>query len=69
MRVWDRTIGEMREMPDRMKLFLEEIEDVCKKYNLSISHEDYNGAFFIEEYCEENIEWLFMASKNYRGND
>ena len=65
-RVWDRTIGEMREMPERMTQFLEDIKTVCKKHNLSISHEDYHGAFFIEEYNEDNIKWLFNASKNYR---
>lgn len=64
-RVWDRTICEMREMPEDMNNFLEEIKLVCKKYNLSISHEDYNGVFLIERYNEKNIEWLFGASKNY----
>lgn len=68
-RVWDRTVGEMREMPERMKVFLEEIDSVCKRHGLSISHEDYHGAFFIEEYDESNIEWLFDASKNYIDND
>lgn len=66
MKVWDRTIDDMCEMPERMKSFLEDIETVCKKYNLSISHEDYNGVFLIEEYSEDNIKWLFDASKNYK---
>ena len=69
MRVWDRTIGEMCEMPEVMMSFLEDIKLVCRKYNLSISHEDYNGVFLIEKYSEENIDWLFGASKNYRDND
>jgi hypothetical protein len=69
MRVWDRTIGEMREMPERMEQFLEDIKKMCKKHNLSISHEDYHGVFLIEEYDEDNIEWLFGASKNYKDDN
>lgn len=53
-------------MPEKMKKFLDEIESVCKKYNLSISHEDCHGSFIIEDYSSENIEWLFSAKKNYK---
>jgi hypothetical protein len=56
----------MCEMPERMEKFLEDIKMVCKKHNLSISHEDYHGAFLIEGYDEDNIKWLFGASKCYR---
>lgn len=38
--------------------FLNEIEKICKKYDLSISHEDSHGAFIIEDYDDYNIEWL-----------
>jgi hypothetical protein len=38
--------------------FLNEIENICKKYNLSISHEDSHGGFIIEDYDYSNIEWL-----------
>lgn len=41
--------------------FLKEIDETCKKYNLSISHEDTHGSFIIEEYSKENIEWLRQA--------
>ena len=53
-------------MPEDMKKFLEDIDEVCKKHNLSISHEDYMGAFLIEEYNKDNIEWLFNAKKHYK---
>ena len=43
------------------KCFLEEVEKVCKKWNRSIAHEDFQGAFLIEEYKEDNIEWLKNA--------
>lgn len=68
-RVWDKTIRNMREMPERMKVFLEEIDSVCKRHGLSISHEDYHGAFIIEEYDEGNIKWLSHAYKNYEDSD
>lgn len=38
--------------------FLNEIELVCQKYNLSISHEDKEGSFIIESYSDKNIMWL-----------
>jgi hypothetical protein len=38
--------------------FIAEIEAVCRKYNLSISHEDMHGAFIVEKLAERNIEWL-----------
>lgn len=42
--------------------FLNEIIDVCKKYNLSISHEDSQGSFILEKYDEYNIDWLKECS-------
>lgn len=63
--IWDRTIKEHIEMPDRMKKFIEDIDFVCKKHGLSISHEDYYGAFVIDEYKDSNIAWLYNAFKNY----
>jgi hypothetical protein len=41
--------------------FIKDIEEVCKKLNLSISHEDGHGSFIIEEYKESNIKWLSQA--------
>lgn len=48
-------------MKQKMKKFLNEIVGVCKKHNLSIAHQDYMGAFIIEEYKEDNITWLKEA--------
>ena len=50
----DNKIGKVNE-------FLEEIIKLCKKYKLSISHEDTQGSFIIEEYSEKNIKWLQQA--------
>jgi hypothetical protein len=45
----------------RVEAFLDEIVEVCKKYKLSIAHEDHHGAFIIEEYSKTNIDWLHDA--------
>ena len=41
--------------------FLDEIEAVCKKHGLSISHQDFQGAFIIEPFDPRNMEWLRQA--------
>lgn len=64
--VWDRTKLCRVDMPKEMEDFLNDIKMICKKHNLSISHEDYHGAFLIEEYDEDNIKWLFNAGKCYK---
>lgn len=50
----------------RVELFLKDIEKVCKEHNLSISHEDSQGAFIIEEYDDYNMKWLKGESVNTR---
>ena len=45
----------------KIDAFLSEIIEVCKKHDLSISHEDYNGAFEIELFSQDNIDWLNAA--------
>ena len=56
------------DMPERMKVFLDEIHSVCVRHGLSISHEDGHGAFIIKDYDERNIDWLFNANKHYKDN-
>ena len=38
--------------------YLDNIEQLSRKYNISISHEDGHGAFIFEQYNEDNIKWL-----------
>ena len=45
-------------MDEKIKSFIDEIEQICKKYDLSISHEDIGAGFIIERYDDYNIEWL-----------
>ena len=62
---FDCTLKRQIHTPDRMLHFLNEIESVCAKYNLSISHEDTQGSFLIEDGDHGNIKWLKSANKNY----
>ncbi|WP_143322932.1 hypothetical protein [Clostridium sp. HBUAS56010] len=63
--IWDNIKDEFVDIPKDMESFINEIELVCKKHNLSISHEDGHGSFIIERYDQKNIDWLKDASKNY----
>lgn len=63
---WDCNKNEFVETPSNILLFLNEINKVCKKYNLSISHEDGHGAFEIEKYSEDNWHWLGNANLNIK---
>jgi len=47
---------------EKGKEFLAEVEKLCRKYNISISHEDQHGAFLLEEFDEELMSWLKGAS-------
>lgn len=62
---FDCTLKRQIHTPDRMLNFLNEIEAVCTRYNLSISHEDTHGNFLIEDGDHGNIKWLKSANKNY----
>jgi hypothetical protein len=64
-KTYDRTIQEFITTPERMVQFFTEIDNVCHKYGLVISHEDQHGGFIIEKYNVTTIEWLEMASKGY----
>lgn len=41
--------------------FIKEVFEVCKKYQLSISHEDYMGSFIICDYDEDFLDDLESA--------
>ena len=61
--------GSIIPMPSEMESFLKDIDAVCRKHRLSISHEDGQGSFVIEAYKSSNIDWLYNASKCYRKED
>ena len=41
--------------------FIDDIVNIYKKYNLSLGHEDTEGSFKIENFSEENIDWIKEA--------
>lgn len=48
----------------KVDAFLVEINEVCKRHGLSISHEDSHGSFMIDNYSGELADWLMAASDN-----
>ena len=58
MESWDINKNKNIKTPESVINFLNEIDNICKKYNLSISHEDSHGAFILEKYDDYNIKWL-----------
>lgn len=62
MKNWDNNKKNFIETPKKLIDFFNEIDNICKKYNYSISHEDEHGAFEIEKYNDININWLKNAN-------
>ena len=42
--------------------FFNEYEQLCKKYNLSLGHEDTQGSFILHPFKKDNIDWVNYAS-------
>ena len=64
MENWDCKKRKYVKQSKRLKDFFNEIEEICKKYDYSISHEDGHGAFEIKKYTKDNIDWLKFANLN-----
>ena len=62
---WNNKTNDYIETPEKQIKFMEEIEVICKKYGLSISHEDGHGSFEIDEFNQNNIDWLKAANINW----
>lgn len=50
----------------RVKDFIKEINQICQKHQLSISHEDQQGGFEITDYDECFTVWFSMAGDKTR---
>lgn len=60
-KVWNLITNERVDLPEKVSDFYKDIEDVCKKHNLSISHEDGHGSFEIVPYNDDVVRWLKQA--------
>lgn len=58
---WNTSLSKHVEMPKEFVAFLKEYQVLCKKYNITLGHEDGHGGFHIEPYDEGNIEWVAYA--------
>ena len=58
-------------MKINQEAFMDDIEQVCRKHGVSISHEDEHGSFVLEPFSEEGMTWLRDAyiDKRYREPD
>ena len=63
--VWNYKTGEREIRPENMSKFLNEIQAVCEKYNLSLTHEDDGGSFLVEVYKPRNMLRLWGARRNF----
>lgn len=45
----------------RADAFLDELEELCKKHDITISHEDGHGAFILENYDYTLQGWIRAA--------
>lgn len=66
MESWDINKKQDIKTPESVINFLNEIDNICKKYNFSISHEDSHGGFIIEKYEDYNIKWLKNCMLNLK---
>lgn len=66
MESWDINKQKDIKTPESVINFLNEIDNICKKYNFSISHEDSHGGFIIEKYDDFNIKWLKNCMLNLK---
>jgi hypothetical protein len=57
---WVKDAEEEQEVPELDEL-IEKIIGLCREYGVSLSHEDYQGAFEFEDPSEHNENWLRNA--------
>lgn len=62
-KTWDNNKRERTEISEKIAVFMREYEDLCRKHNISLGHEDGHGAFEFHEYDREYIEWVAYGHK------
>lgn len=54
----------MKKTDLEIKAIIEEIIALCKFHQISIAHEDSQGAFQITNYLEDHSDWLRSANNS-----
>ena len=54
---------------ERIKNFMKEYEELCIRHGMTLSHEDSQGAFIIDEYDKDNVEWVKSALNGFEIRD
>lgn len=49
------------EIPNNIKLFLIELDQLCLQHDISITHEDKYGAFILDKYRVVNLDNIKCA--------
>ena len=49
--------------------FYKDLEQLYRKYNISISHQDGHGAFILEKFDQFNLDWIKSAEIQPRLRD
>lgn len=64
-KIWNSRTNKYEDMSGEIKDFLSELDALCKKHDLSISHEDKGGAFELQKYSSANMAWLKNTHKDF----
>lgn len=43
--------------------FLADVQEVCRRHGLAISHEDAHGSFLVEPLTETHLQWVGDAAE------
>lgn len=57
-------MGRIYSRSDKVRAFLDEVLEASKRHGLSISHEDGHGSFIVEQFKQDNIDWLNDAAES-----
>ena len=50
---------------ERIENFMREYEELCVRHGMSLSHEDCQGGFIIDEYDADNVKWVKSAINGF----
>ena len=55
----NKTLNELQSYKNsNVTSFIKEVQDICRKYQISISHEDSHGSFILTDYNDLYIDYL-----------